>query len=155
MKKNQKKKNRSGSVMSVRGNKQYAVITAWKRVCFNFLIWHNRKCVQLSLKSIRSKTTTKMFTAAYRHQKNMRELTILYNFLIWNRENDWRCNRWFYFCLIGPFNYISYYESVPQPWYNPLWLTGLKAPTNWLTCNHRSKTGAKDHTGLNAGSGRR
>ena len=21
-------------------------------------------------------------------------------------------------------------ESLPQPWYNPLWLTGLKAPTN-------------------------
>ena len=20
-----------------------------------------------------------------------------------------------------------------QPWYNPLWLTGIKAPTNWLT----------------------
>ena len=34
-----------------------------------------------------------------------------------------------YFCLIGPFNYISLYESLPQPWYNPLWLTGLKAPT--------------------------
>ena len=23
--------------------------------------------------------------------------------------------------------YISLYESLPQPWYNPLWLTGLKA----------------------------
>ena len=32
--------------------------------------------------------------------------------------------------LIGPFNYISVYESLFQPWYNPLWLTGLKAPTN-------------------------
>ena len=29
------------------------------------------------------------------------------------------------FCLIGPFNYISLYESLPQSWYNPLWLTGL------------------------------
>ena len=28
--------------------------------------------------------------------------------------------------------YISC-ESLPQPWYNPLWLTGLKAPTNKLT----------------------
>ena len=37
------------------------------------------------------------------------------------------------FCLIGPFNYISLSESLPQPWYNPLWLTGLKAPTNKLT----------------------
>ena len=27
--------------------------------------------------------------------------------------------------------YISY-EGLPQPWYNPLWLTGLKAPTNQL-----------------------
>ena len=35
-----------------------------------------------------------------------------------------------YFCLIGPFNYISLYEGLLQPWYNPLWLTGLKAPTN-------------------------
>ena len=34
-----------------------------------------------------------------------------------------------YFCLIGPFNYIFNYESLPQPWYNPLWLTGLKAIT--------------------------
>ena len=33
-------------------------------------------------------------------------------------------------CLIGPFNYISLYESLCQPWYNPLWLTWLKAPTN-------------------------
>ena len=35
-----------------------------------------------------------------------------------------------YFCLIDPFNYISLYEKLRQPWYNPLWLTGLKAPTN-------------------------
>ena len=33
-------------------------------------------------------------------------------------------------CLIGPFNSTSLYESLPQPWYNPSWLTGLKAPTN-------------------------
>ena len=26
--------------------------------------------------------------------------------------------------------YMSLYESLPQSWYNPLWLTGLKAPTN-------------------------
>ena len=26
-----------------------------------------------------------------------------------------------YFCLAGPFNYMSLYESLPQPWYNPLW----------------------------------
>ena len=32
-----------------------------------------------------------------------------------------------------PFNYkhMSLCESLPQPWYNPLWLTGLKAPTNY------------------------
>ena len=35
-----------------------------------------------------------------------------------------------YFCLIGPFNYISLYESLLQSWYNPLWLSGLKATTN-------------------------
>ena len=29
-------------------------------------------------------------------------------------------------CLIGPFNYISLYESLLQPWCNPLWLTGRK-----------------------------
>ena len=34
------------------------------------------------------------------------------------------------FCLIGPFNSISLYESLLQPWYNPLWLTVLKAPAN-------------------------
>ena len=39
----------------------------------------------------------------------------------------------FYLCLISPFNYISLCESLPQPWYNPLWLTGLKASTNQLT----------------------
>ena len=32
---------------------------------------------------------------------------------------------WSYFCIIGPFNYTSLYESLPQPCYNPLWLTGL------------------------------
>ena len=37
---------------------------------------------------------------------------------------------WSYFCLISPFNDVSLYESLPQPWYNPLWLTGLKVPTN-------------------------
>ena len=30
--------------------------------------------------------------------------------------------------LIGPFNFISLYESLLQPWYNPKWLTGLKTP---------------------------
>ena len=34
------------------------------------------------------------------------------------------------FCFIGPFNYISLYESLPQPGCHPLWLTGLTAPTN-------------------------
>ena len=38
-----------------------------------------------------------------------------------------------FFCLTGPFNYTSLYESLPQPWYNLVWLTGLKAPSNWLT----------------------
>ena len=37
-----------------------------------------------------------------------------------------------YFCLTGPFNYISLYESLLQPWCNPSWLTGLKVPTNYL-----------------------
>ena len=67
-----------------------------------------------------------------------------------------------YFCLYGPFNCISFrkfsrqlsafysvffptlflpywsfrlfspYESLLQPWYYPLWLTGLKAPTSWI-----------------------
>ena len=32
--------------------------------------------------------------------------------------------------FFGPFSYISHYESLTPPWYNPLWLTGLKAPTN-------------------------
>ena len=35
-----------------------------------------------------------------------------------------------YFCLTDPFNYLSLYQNLPQPWYNPLWLTWLKAPTN-------------------------
>ena len=35
-----------------------------------------------------------------------------------------------YFCLKGSFNYISLSESLIRPWYNPLWLTGLNAPTN-------------------------
>ena len=28
------------------------------------------------------------------------------------------------FCLTDPFNCISLHESLLQPWYNPLWLTG-------------------------------
>ena len=40
---------------------------------------------------------------------------------------------WSYFCLIGPFKYVSLFESLPQPWCNPLWLTGFKAPSNQLT----------------------
>ena len=35
-----------------------------------------------------------------------------------------------YLCLFGPFNFVFLCESLLQPWYNPLWLTGLKAPTN-------------------------
>ena len=35
-----------------------------------------------------------------------------------------------YFYFVGPFNCISLYESLPQPWYNSSRLTGLKAPTN-------------------------
>ena len=42
-----------------------------------------------------------------------------------------------HFCLVGPFNCMSLYQSLLQPWYNPLWLTGLKAPTNWLTSYSR------------------
>ena len=38
-----------------------------------------------------------------------------------------------HFCLIGPFNYISLCESLLQPWYSPLWLTGLTVPTNKQT----------------------
>ena len=37
-----------------------------------------------------------------------------------------------YICLIGPFNYTFFYESIVQHWYNPSWLTGLKAPTSYL-----------------------
>ena len=37
---------------------------------------------------------------------------------------------WSYFCLIGPLEYISLYESLLQQCYNTLWLSGLKAPTN-------------------------
>ena len=37
---------------------------------------------------------------------------------------------WSYFCLIGPFNCMSPYQSLSQPWCNPLWFTGLKEPTN-------------------------
>ena len=32
--------------------------------------------------------------------------------------------------LLGPFNYVSLYKSLPQAWFNPLWFTGLKAPSN-------------------------
>ena len=39
---------------------------------------------------------------------------------------------WSNFCFISSFNYISLYESLLQPLYNPLLLTGLKAPTNSL-----------------------
>ena len=38
-----------------------------------------------------------------------------------------------HFCLFGPLNYISLYESLLQPRCNPLWLTGLRALTNFLT----------------------
>ena len=35
-----------------------------------------------------------------------------------------------YRCLVGPFNYMSLYTSLLQPWCNPWWLTGLKTPIN-------------------------
>ena len=38
--------------------------------------------------------------------------------------------------FFGPFNYISLYESLPQPRCNPLWLTGLKAATNSILTSH-------------------
>ena len=34
------------------------------------------------------------------------------------------------FCLIGPFNYVSLDDSLPQPCCNHLWFTGLKTPTS-------------------------
>ena len=38
---------------------------------------------------------------------------------------------WSYLFNTGPFDYISLYESLLQPLYNPLWLTALKAPTKY------------------------
>ena len=35
-----------------------------------------------------------------------------------------------YLSPIGPFNYIPFYESLFQPWYNPNWFPGVKAPIN-------------------------
>ena len=35
-----------------------------------------------------------------------------------------------HFWLTGPFNSISLYDSLPQPLYSLLWLTGFKALTN-------------------------
>ena len=35
-----------------------------------------------------------------------------------------------YLCLIGPFNNMSLYERLLQPWYSPSWLTGLKTAIN-------------------------
>ena len=35
-------------------------------------------------------------------------------------------------CSTGRFNYISLYESLLQPRYNPQWLTGLKTPITYL-----------------------
>ena len=41
------------------------------------------------------------------------------------------CSCGLFFCLLVLSSiYISLYESLLQPWCNPLWLTGLKAPTN-------------------------
>ena len=42
-----------------------------------------------------------------------------------------------FFCLFGPFNYISLHGSLSQPRYNPLRLTELKAPTSKLTLDCR------------------
>ena len=39
----------------------------------------------------------------------------------------------FLFLPYCPSNYISFYESLLQRWYDPLWLTGLLAPANNLT----------------------
>ena len=44
-----------------------------------------------------------------------------------------------YFCLTGPFNCVSLHESLLLLWYNPLCLTGLKAPANYLTHAYLSK----------------
>ena len=37
------------------------------------------------------------------------------------------------FLLCCSFQLYTSYETLRQPWYNPLWLTELKTPTNWLT----------------------
>ena len=39
----------------------------------------------------------------------------------------------FYFCLIGSFNFVSLYESLPQPWYNP--------SCGWPAVENRKKKG--------------
>ena len=46
-----------------------------------------------------------------------------------------------YFCRIDPFSCLFLYENLLQHWCNPSCLTGLKAPTNYLTnlsrCRYR------------------
>ena len=49
-------------------------------------------------------------------------------------------------CLVGPFNCTTLYESLPQPWCNPLGLTGPKSTnllTNWLPLPPKQAT--KNH----------
>ena len=43
------------------------------------------------------------------------------------------CSSGCYFCLLVLLTIISLLEGLPQPWYNHLWLTGLKAPTDFQT----------------------
>ena len=87
--------------------------------------------------------------------KSPRELTFTWwgccGLRFWHKPNELAHSFSFcscvYICIYGPFNCISFhkfsrqlsvfslcssglYESLLQPWYNPLWLTGLKAPTN-------------------------
>ena len=57
-------------------------------------------------------------------------------------------------CRTGPFNLMSLKESLLQPWYNPLWLTGLKTPINqlWFCVRHR-QVATHTHTQTGGGEG--
>ena len=48
----------------------------------------------------------------------------------------------FFFSALLVLSTVYLYKSLPQPWYNPLWLTGLKAPTNQLNYSLKGSPGS-------------
>ena len=88
-----------------------SLIFTWWRCC-SLCLWHktNRACPLifiLFLCQFLSLWPFQLYFIPWILSTTLRFLTLFFRF---------------YFCLIGPFTRVSVYESLPQPWYTPLWV---------------------------------